>query len=75
MMLKYVGYLLLGAIAGLLAGMIPCFIVFIFSNGTYAAGVLTSCTLAGAVMGMLLGKRIKLFFDGLIEFITSEAWS
>jgi len=71
-MLQHLYHLLLGAIAGFIVGILPSLVVGMLRNGAYAIGVLTSCVLIGAIMGVILGKNIELFFDGLFELLTIE---
>ena len=64
-------YVLLGAIASFIFGIIPSLILgFIFSNGVYAGVVLIGFVLAGAILGIKRREMIETFFDGLLEIIT-----
>ena len=75
-MLKRLRYLLLGAAAGFIVGIFPCFILWvILSNSEYAIDVLIGCVIVGAITSIKLGKEYELFFGYVIEFLTSEAWS
>jgi len=67
-------YPMLGAIAGLIVGILPSFLVFVVSNGAYAIGTLIGFVMAGAIMGGKLGKKIELLYEYMLEFLTSEAW-
>ena len=69
-MLRHLYSLLLGSIAGFIAGIIPCFIVLVISNGAYALGVLMTFITIGAILGLMQREKIKIFFDGLFELIT-----
>lgn len=74
-MLKHLSHLLLGTLAGLLVGIVPSFIVGLLSGGAYGIGVLTSCVLLGAIMGVMQREKIEIFLDGLFELITLGGWS
>ena len=67
---QHLYYLLLGGIAGLIVGIIPCLIVFAVSNGAYAIYFLMGFGLVGAILGSMQHEKIEIFFDGLFEFIT-----
>ncbi len=71
MMLRHLIYLLLGAIAGLIVGIIPSSIlVAIFDNDIYGVVLLVGFILAGAILGVMRREVIEIFFDGLLELIT-----
>ncbi len=62
--------MLLGAIAGLIIGAIPCLVVFTVSNGAYAIYGPIGFALVGAAIGLMRREIIEIFFDGLFELIT-----
>lgn len=70
--MKRLWYLLLGAIAGLMVGIIPSVILGVLSNSAYAIGALTICVLIGAIIGIMQRKMIEIFFDGMLELFTLD---
>ena len=67
--LQHLYHLLLGAVAGFIVGIIPSLVAAIFSD-LYAGFILIACVVVGSAIGVMMGKNIKWFFDGLLELVT-----